>query len=200
MQNLGWVLVAGIVSFAGNELVAVYRIRVGWKIGSAALVADGIHARTDGFTSLAVVAGVIGIWLGFPLADPIIGLLISAAIAVLFWGTVRDIGRRLMDGVDPALTDKLTAALRGHSPEGTALRLRWSGHRLHAEVIVPVLGTATTVSALAMQSAQIDHAVRDALPNVGSVTVVPATTAASSISACKSGKVHGSQGCSVALS
>ena len=66
VQNLGWVLAAGLVGFAGNELVAIYRIRVGRRIGSAALVADGIHARTDGFTSLAVVAGVIGIWLGFP--------------------------------------------------------------------------------------------------------------------------------------
>jgi Co/Zn/Cd efflux system component len=85
VQNLGWVMAAGLVGFAGNELVAIYRIRVGRRIGSAALVADGIHARTDGFTSLAVIAGVIGIWLGFPLADPIVGLLISAVISVLLW-------------------------------------------------------------------------------------------------------------------
>src|SRR5215210_8459272 len=96
---------AGLVGFAGNELVAVYRIRVGRQIGSAALVADGVHARTDGFTSLAVVLGVIGIWLGFPLADPIVGLVISVAIFVLLWGTARDIGRRLLDGVDPSLVN-----------------------------------------------------------------------------------------------
>ncbi|MBN4679136.1 cation diffusion facilitator family transporter, partial [Pandoraea nosoerga] len=83
MENIGWVIAAGIIGFLGNEAVAVYRIRVGRKIGSAALVADGIHARTDGFTSLAVVAGGIGVLLGFPLADPIVGLLISAMIAVL---------------------------------------------------------------------------------------------------------------------
>ena len=173
VQNLGWVFAAGLVGFAGNELVALYRIRVGRRIGSAALVADGIHARTDGFTSLAVVAGVIGIWLGFPLADPIIGLLISVAIAVLLWGTVRDIGRRLMDGVDPALTDKLTATLEKHGPAGTVSRLRWSGHHLQAEVIVLVDETTTTMSGLAQQSARIDRAVRQALPKVGSVTVVP---------------------------
>src|SRR6185312_4837676 len=120
VQNLGWVLAAGLVGFAGNELVAIYRIRVGRKIGSAALVADGVHARTDGFTSLAVVAGVVGTWLGFPLADPIVGLL---------WGTVRDIGRRLMDGVNPALTDKLADLVRRHAPSGSTSRLRWSGHR-----------------------------------------------------------------------
>jgi cation diffusion facilitator family transporter len=173
VHNLGWVLAAGVVGFAGNELVAIYRIRIGRKIGSAALVADGIHARTDGFTSLAVVVGVIGIWLGFPLADPIIGLLISAAIAVLLWGTARDIGRRLMDGVDPALTDKLTGVLKEHGPEGAAARLRWSGHSLLAEVTVPVHATATGSAGLARVAAGIDQAVRGALPNVGAVTVVP---------------------------
>jgi cation diffusion facilitator family transporter len=173
VHNLGWVLAAGVVGFAGNELVAIYRIRVGRKIGSAALVADGIHARTDGFTSLAVVVGVIGIWLGFPLADPIIGLLISAAIAVLLWGTARDIGRRLMDGVDPALTDKLTGVLKEHGPEGAAARLRWSGHSLMAEVTVPVHASTTGSAGLAQVAADIDQAVHRALPNVGSVTVVP---------------------------
>jgi cation diffusion facilitator family transporter len=106
VTNLVWVLLAGAVGFAGNELVAFYRIRVGRRIGSAALVADGVHARTDGFTSLAVVLGVIGIWLGFPLADPIVGLVISIAIFFLLWRTARDIGRRLLDGVDPSLVDR----------------------------------------------------------------------------------------------
>lgn len=172
VQNLGWVLAAGLVGFAGNELVAIYRIRVGRKIGSAALIADGIHARTDGFTSLAVVAGVIGIWLGFPLADPIVGVVISAAIAVLLWGTVRDIGRRLMDGVDPALTERLTALVRNHAPEGATSRLRWSGHRLHVEVSVP-LTEITAMEDLANIHDEINHATRHALPNIGSVTTVP---------------------------
>jgi cation diffusion facilitator family transporter len=83
LTNLGWVLAAALIGFAGNELVAVYRIRVGRRIGSAALVADGVHARTDGFTSLAVVLGVIGVWGGFSLADPVVALLISAAIFIL---------------------------------------------------------------------------------------------------------------------
>ena len=172
VQNLGWVLAAGLVGFAGNELVAIYRIRVGRRIGSAALVADGIHARTDGFTSLAVVAGVIGVWLGFPLADPIVGLLISAAIAVLLWGTIRDIGRRLMDGVDPNLTERLAAVVTAHAPAGATSRLRWSGHRLHVEVSIP-LTTITDVGELATLHDEIDHATRHALPNVGSVTTVP---------------------------
>jgi len=145
---------------------------VGRRIGSAALVADGIHARTDGFTSLAVVAGVIGIWLGFPLADPIVGLLISAAIAVLLWGTVRDIGRRLMDGVDPALTERLAAVVTAHAPEGATSRLRWSGHRLHVEVFIPLTGI-TGMGELATIHDEIDRATRQVLPTVGSVAIVP---------------------------
>ncbi|HSN37094.1 MAG TPA: cation transporter, partial [Arthrobacter sp.] len=158
--------------FAGNELVAVYRIRVGRRIGSAALVADGIHARTDGFTSLAVVAGVIGVWLGFPFADPIVGLLISAAIGVLLWGTVRDVGRRLMDGVDPGLTERVENVIAEHSRAGGTARLRWSGHRLHVEIMVPIATDAHLVE-LSSVTANLEQGVRRALPHVGSVTVVP---------------------------
>jgi cation diffusion facilitator family transporter len=79
------VAAASLVGFVGNEAVAVFRIRVGREIGSAALVADGYHARTDGWTSLAVLAGATGVWLGYPLADPVVGLLIAAAILVIVW-------------------------------------------------------------------------------------------------------------------
>jgi cation diffusion facilitator family transporter len=173
VHNLGWVLAAGLVGFAGNELVAIYRIRVGRRIGSAALLADGIHARTDGFTSLAVVAGVIGVWLGFPLADPIVGLLMSAAIGVLLWGTVRDVGRRLLDGVDPSLTDRLAAVVSEDAPEGSSSRLRWSGHRLHAEITIPATA-GTHLGEFAAVAHDLETKARGALRNLGSVTVVPA--------------------------
>jgi cation diffusion facilitator family transporter len=132
LHNLWWVVAAGLIGFAGNEAVALYRIRVGRKIGSAALIADGVHARMDGFTSLAVVLGAFGAMLGFPLADPIVGLLISIAIVVLLWGTVRSIGRRLMDGIEPELVHKVEHALaetRGVRAVDT-VQLRWVGHRL----------------------------------------------------------------------
>ncbi len=138
VTNLSWVVAAGLIGFAGNEIVAAYRIRVGRRIGSAALVADGVHARTDGFTSLAVVLGALGIWLGFPLADPIVGLLISVAIVVLLIGTGRDIGRRLLDGVDPVLVDQaeLTIAAVPGIDTVEDLRMRWAGHRLVVEATV----------------------------------------------------------------
>lgn len=160
LENLWWVLAAGVIGFAGNEIVAVYRIRVGQRIGSAALVADGVHARTDGFTSLAVVFGAVGVMLGFPLADPIIGLLISVAIIALLVGTVKSIGRRLMDGIEPDLVDRAQTALHG-TPGILAvprLQLRWVGHRLH--------GAATVVVANAELS-RVEGIIKDAEQRLG---------------------------------
>jgi len=143
LTNVGAVLAAGVLGFLGNEAVAVYRIRVGRRIGSAALVADGLHARTDGFTSLAVAAGAVGVMAGFPLADPIVGLLITLAILVVLRGAARDIYRRLMDAVEPELVDSAERALV--TVPGVlaveSVRLRWIGHRLHAEVGLVVENT-----------------------------------------------------------
>lgn len=182
LHNLGWVLVAGLVGFAGNEFVAVYRIRAGRRIGSAALVADGVHARTDGFTSLAVVLGVIGVWAGFPLADPIIGLLITVAIAVLLWGTAREIGRRLLDGVDPALIDRTILALEGVSGvrDVPSVQMRWSGHRL--EISASIVTDAATIEQFDSVTRVGEAAVRQAMPSVGQVTLRPATRGGWSVS------------------
>ena len=135
LSNVGVVIAAGIIGFAGNEIVAGYRVRVGRRIGSAALVADGVHARTDGFTSLAVVVGAVGVLAGFPLADPIVGLLITVAILFVLRGAARDIYRRIMDAVDPDLVDAAEASLRSVPGvrEVEELRLRWIGHRIRAE-------------------------------------------------------------------
>ncbi|WP_369045631.1 cation diffusion facilitator family transporter [Sinomonas sp. P10A9] len=172
LENLWWVMAAGVVGFAGNEAVAAYRINVGRRIGSAALVADGIHARTDGFTSLAVVVGAAGVMLGFPLADPIIGLLISAAIFVLLWGTVKSLGQRLLDGVDPELVHRAEHALE-HTPGVTGIervQLRWIGHRLHGSATVRV-GAATTVASADVVRGDAAHRLAHALPNVEEITV-----------------------------
>ncbi|GHG50662.1 Co/Zn/Cd cation transporter [Sinomonas cellulolyticus] len=172
LENLWWVAAAGVIGFAGNEAVAVYRIRVGRKIGSAALVADGIHARTDGFTSLAVVVGAIGVMLGFPLADPIVGLLISIAIFVLLWGTVRSLGRRLLDGVEPDLVDRAEHAL-SHTPGVLGverLQLRWIGHRLHGSALVRVDPMSTAAEADELRAAGA-HRLGHALPNVEEITI-----------------------------
>ena len=131
---------AGLVGFVGNEAVAVLRIRVGREIGSAALVADGYHARTDGWTSLAVLLGALGVWLGYPLADPIVGLVITAAILGIVWQSGRAVFLRMLGGVEPGTVDGLRRAA-GEVPgveDVSEVRAWWLGHRLRAEVNVAV--------------------------------------------------------------
>lgn len=140
IEHVGWVALAGLVGFIGNEWVALYRIRVGHRIGSAAVIADGLHARTDGFTSLAVLCSAGGVALGFPLADPIVGLLITAAILAVLRTAARDVFRRLLDGVDPAMVDAAEQALaaRPGVQAVRSVRMRWIGHRLHADAELDV--------------------------------------------------------------
>jgi cation diffusion facilitator family transporter len=134
------VAAASVIGFLGNEAVALFRIKVGREIGSAALVADGYHARADGLTSLAVLGGVIGVWLGFPLADPVVGLLITVVILHLVWQSARDVFSRMLDGVDPSVLDAAAHAARDVAgvTDVSEVRARWIGHRLSVELNVAV--------------------------------------------------------------
>ncbi|WP_308252395.1 cation diffusion facilitator family transporter [Pseudonocardia sp. KRD291] len=172
ITNIGILIAAGLIGFAGNELVALYRIRVGRKIGSAALVADGLHARTDGFTSLAVVAGALGVLAGFPLADPIVGLLITVAILFVLKSAARDIYRRLMDAVDPELVDTAEASLRAVPGVRAVeeLRLRWIGHRVRAETGITVDPDLGIVAAHDIAT-KAKHALLHDVPKLVAVTV-----------------------------
>jgi cation diffusion facilitator family transporter len=140
VTNLGWLTAAGIIGFIGNEIVAVLRIRVGRQMNSAALIADGYHARTDGLTSLAVVAGAIGVWLGFPLADPIVGLLITIAIFGIVWQSARSVITRMLDGVEPGILDEVEHAAQHVAGIDGVLetKARWLGHKLHVDVAISV--------------------------------------------------------------
>lgn len=152
LHHVGWVVIAGLIGFVGNEFVAVYRTRVGTRIGSAALVADGHHARTDGVTSLAVVVGALGVAAGWPSADPIMGLVITVAILAILKNAVRDIYRRLMDSVDPALVDQVTSVLAGVDgvEDVETVRIRWVGHELRAEAMIVSDGGLTLAAAHAI--------------------------------------------------
>ena len=140
IDHLGLVVAAAMIGALGNEAVALYRIRVGRRIGSAALVADGLHARTDALTSLAVLVGAAGVAIGWEWADPAIGLVIAGAILVVLVQAVRGVGERLLDGVDPALLDqsRTAAASVAGVQEVGEVRARWIGHRLQADVRLTV--------------------------------------------------------------
>lgn len=172
ISNIGWVAVAAVAGFLGNELVAVFRIRIGKQIGSAALVADGYHARTDGFTSLAVLAGVIGVWLGYPLLDPIVGLGIGAAILVIVWKSAREIYYRVMDAVDPEVTELVKKTSSGVQDvmEVNNIAIRWVGHRQRAEFHITVDCQMPTCQSHAIAE-NVRHELFHALPALADITV-----------------------------
>ena len=163
---------AALIGFLGNELVARYRIRIGHRIGSAALVADGLHARTDGLTSLAVLVGAGGVAAGFPLADPIVGLLITVAILAVLRTAVRDVYRRLMDAVDPDLVDQAERSLlRTPGVLGVrALRMRWIGHRIHAEADLDIDGRLTITDAHALAH-DAEHRLTNDVPKLHTAAI-----------------------------
>jgi len=172
VQHLWAVVVASIVGFAGNELVAVFRIRVGKQINSTALVADGYHARVDGLTSLGVLLGAVGVWIGFPLADPLVGLLITIAILGIVWQAGKGVLTRLVDGVDPEVIGEIRHAAN-HTQgvdEVTDVRVRWLGHRLHAEVNLAVSPVLSVVEGHAI-AIEVRHQLLHHLPYLSNVTI-----------------------------
>ena len=160
LEYIGVLFTAGVIGFIGNELVAVYRIRIGREIGSAALVADGRHARVDGFTSLAVVVSAVFAWFGVERADPIVGIVVGAAILRVLWTAAKEIYGRMMDAVDPEVVgeiERCTAGVEGVLAVNYC-RVRWMGHRLRADVAIGVDGNLTVG-----EGHRVGERVRDAL-------------------------------------
>ncbi len=172
IHHLWAVVFASIIGFIGNEAVAVFRIRVGKEIGSAALVADGYHARIDGFTSLAVLFGAIGVMLGFPLADPIIGLLITLTILKIVWDSVKTVFTRLLDGVEPEHLHEIEHAITHVKGiiEVRNVKARWSGHQLHTEIFITIRA-GLSVSEAHQIIENIEHEVKRHVKYVSGVIV-----------------------------
>lgn len=172
IEQIGWVAAAGAIGFLGNEFVAALRIRVGKEIGSAALVADGYHARTDGFTSLGVLAGAIGVHFGFPILDPIIGMAIGIVILGIVWESARDMWQRIMDAVDPQIMDIFCDAAA--SVDGVMgvqdAAVRWVGHRMRGELRLTVDCSLSLVQASGIAEA-VRAAVSRELPALVAVAV-----------------------------
>lgn len=172
LENLGWVALAALIGFAGNELVALMQIRVGRQIGSEAMVADGLHARTDGLTSLAVLIAAAGTLVGLPILDPLVGLLIGFAIVGITWNAIKSMWYRLMDAVDPALVERVEARMREHQEVKAVnrLHLRWIGHRLHVEMLLAV-DQSLSISEGDRLRDHLAHHLEHDLANLGVVTI-----------------------------
>jgi cation diffusion facilitator family transporter len=170
-------MAAAVVGFLGNELVAQFRLRVGREIESAALIADGLHARTDGFTSLAALVGLVGAWVGYPVFDGIAGLLITAVILMI---VIRDaapsVFTRLLDGIEPATVQKLrsVAADVNGVEEVNWIRARWTGHRVDVEANVRI-GPGLTIERAHAVAHEVEHQLGHALDHPGHLVVVTST-------------------------
>jgi len=172
VDHVPWVIVAGLAGFAGNELVAMYRIREGRRIGSMALVADGQHARTDGLTSLGVVVGAAGAALGFERADPLAGIGIALVILFVLWQSGRSVLHRILDGTDESTVVMLeTVAAQVTGVEHvTSARARWTGHELNADLEIQVDPVLTVGQGHAIAE-QVEHELLHALPGLKGVAV-----------------------------
>ncbi len=166
------VAVASVIGFLANEGVAIFRIKVGKEMGSAALIADGYHARVDGWTSLSVLLGAIGVWLGFPLADPIIGLFISGAIFFIVWQSAKEVFSRMLDGVEPEIFEEIDHAVRHVAgvKDIWGVKARWIGHKLNIEVNIAVNSSAT-VSEGHEIAEEARHQLLHHLPHLGNAIV-----------------------------
>src|SRR5215813_7604267 len=169
---LGAVAIAALIGFLGNEAVALLRLKVGKEIGSAALMADGYHARADGWTSLAVLVGTIGTWFGYPIVDPIVGCVITLAIGRIVWESGAAIFTRLLDGVEPTVLAEVKHAV-WHTPgvhEVTQVRVRWVGHWLHAELNIAVSPQLSVAQGHAIATA-VRHQLLHHMPHLANAMI-----------------------------
>ena len=172
LNNLAWVFSAGIVGFLGNEMVAIYRIRAGKRINSATLIAEGQHARTDGLSSIGVVIGVVGIWLGFEQADAIMGFLIGLLVFGILVASMRPVFSRMLDGVEDGLTERLITVAKATPGVKSVdrVRARWAGHRMECDLSIQVDSNLNVLEAHAIAEAT-EHALLHAVPNMNGVVV-----------------------------
>ncbi len=170
--HLPLAMAAAVVGALGNEAVARVRIRAGREIGSAALVADGQHARMDALTSLAAFAGLGGVALGFPLADPLAGLVITLGIVAIVWDVSRDVLARFMDAIDPEVLEDISRLARGVSGVRDVydVRGRWLGHRLYAEATISVEGSLSVIEGHRI-SEEVRHLLLHEVPYLADVTM-----------------------------
>lgn len=172
LNNLWWVAAAAISGFAGNELAAIIQVRTGKKIGSDAMIANGLHARTDGLTSLAVLVAAMGSFLGYPVFDAIAGILMGILILFITKDAAKSIWYRLMDAVDPAIVERAEDAIKEH-PDVSGiqrLQMRWVGHRLHAEAVISI-DSGLNAAERDIISEHLSHHLYHDTPNLAEVTI-----------------------------
>ena len=151
-SNIPLSLGAALVGVVANLGVSQYKLNVGRGIGSESLAADGIHSRVDALVSAGAFVGIGLAGLGFRIADPIVGILITFAIVFVLAGTVKQLFYRMMDAVDPTIVDEITNAAKsvGGVLQVHDLRVRWVGRELVAVMHVAMNPKSTLEDAHAL--------------------------------------------------
>lgn len=171
-SQIYWSMAAALIGVVGNELLAQYKIAVGKRINSVPLVADGQHSRIDGLTSLAAFLGLLGVKLGFPLADPIAGLLITVVIITVVYSTSRSVLQRLLDAVDPHIVPSIIESAKSIAgvEAVTDVRARWVGHTLHVVMNIEVNAELTLAKAHAIAE-EVRHRLFHDIKGVSEVAI-----------------------------
>lgn len=172
ITHLGAVAIAALVGFIGNEAVAVIRLKVGREIESAALIADGQHARVDGFTSLAVLLGVVGVWAGYPIVDPLVGILITIAILFIVKDATKAVWNRMIDGIEPEIVHAIeTVPLYVNGVRAVhQVRARWVGHKVFTDLHV-TLDPALSVGAAHQITDEVEAVLKNHVRSFGGAVV-----------------------------
>ncbi len=160
-------MAAAIVGVVANLGVSEYKIRVGRRIRSLALEADGIHSRLDALVSAAAFVGLLLAWMGFAIADPLAGVGVTIAVVYILAGTVSRLVLRMMDAVDPKMIEQISTAAT--SVKGVLgvhdVRARWVGRELIAVLHVEMAASATLAQAHDIAMA-VEHEVEHRVPAV----------------------------------
>jgi cation diffusion facilitator family transporter len=169
----GWVALASVTGFLGNEAVAFLRIRAGRRTGSVSLVADGQHARVDGLVSLSVLAGVAGSLTGHLRWDPLVGILLGVVTFLIGVRMGWMVGTHLSDGIDSGVLETIRRAALDEPGirEVSRVRARWMGHRMICDLLV-VLDHPVSLPDSRQRARAVEERIRKALPFMDDVLVV----------------------------
>ncbi|MHB8512149.1 MAG: cation diffusion facilitator family transporter [Actinomycetota bacterium] len=165
-------LAAASIGLLGNGFAAFYKIRVGRKIGSEPLVADGKHAMTDGLAAIAAIIGLIGARSGASWADPVAGLAVAVAIGWVAFQATRQVLTRLLDAVDPSIVNRISeVALHTDGVMGLGrVQARWAGRSLYITMTVAVDGHLPVDDAHEIAE-HLHHEVLHRIPEVAQVDI-----------------------------
>jgi cation diffusion facilitator family transporter len=172
VTRLGIAMTAAVLGLLANGFAGVYKIRVGRRIGSEPLIADGKHALTDSLSSVAAFGGLLGVKAGHPIADPIAAFVVVLAIVAVAVDATRRVLARLLDAVDPTIVGQIEHIAK-HT-DGVAsigrVQARWAGRSLYVTLTVAADGNKSLTDTHTIAE-NVAHRILHDVPGVAQVDV-----------------------------